>query len=263
MPREFDVHFGAVDRPALDWRLAPDDSPDDDEVLAVTPPDVVGLLGFDPLEFEKGDPDQPRDDGGKWTAGGGGSGGGGKILSDDDLASLEPRWKEGFFDNAARKGPIDALARWMGPEYLNINAALRGGKERDWTEGPEQTTIRRLDKVFEKGGHDLPSDTTVFRGVDGDANLKLSIGAEFTDRGFVSTGNNEITASAFADGGHLMQITLPKGTRVIAPSVPVGQGYRDEGDPANAESGLLLQRGTRFRVTGKSGDKWLVEVVKK
>jgi hypothetical protein len=47
------VHFGPVGEP-LDWRdpKFADDTPDDDAELAVTPPDVVGILGFDPLELK-------------------------------------------------------------------------------------------------------------------------------------------------------------------------------------------------------------------
>lgn len=33
------------------WREAPDTDVDDDE-LEVTPPDVIGILGFDPKEFD-------------------------------------------------------------------------------------------------------------------------------------------------------------------------------------------------------------------
>lgn len=53
-----------------DWRkvLVDSDEDDDDELMDPTDPDVVALLGFDPLEFEKGfDPNQPRDEGGRWT----------------------------------------------------------------------------------------------------------------------------------------------------------------------------------------------------
>jgi hypothetical protein len=46
-----DVHFGPCDE-TIDWRECVDDSPDDDAELAVTPPDVVGILGFDPLELK-------------------------------------------------------------------------------------------------------------------------------------------------------------------------------------------------------------------
>ena len=45
-----DVHFGDVDSAPVDWRNAPDDNtPDDDEELAKTPPEVIAILGFDPL----------------------------------------------------------------------------------------------------------------------------------------------------------------------------------------------------------------------
>ena len=48
-----DAHFGEVSA-ALDWRAPEfaDESPDDDSELNPTPSDVVGILGFDPREFE-------------------------------------------------------------------------------------------------------------------------------------------------------------------------------------------------------------------
>lgn len=40
----------------VDWRAEQDDDPDpDDELLPVTPQDVVDVLGFDPLEFAEGE----------------------------------------------------------------------------------------------------------------------------------------------------------------------------------------------------------------
>lgn len=36
----------------VNWRNEPEEMDPDDEVLEVTPPDVVAALGFDPLEFE-------------------------------------------------------------------------------------------------------------------------------------------------------------------------------------------------------------------
>jgi hypothetical protein len=50
-----DVSFGeAGAKPKIDWRKSPEleDERDDDEELAETPPDVVALLGFDPLDDE-------------------------------------------------------------------------------------------------------------------------------------------------------------------------------------------------------------------
>ena len=41
-----DTHFGPVTDKPLDWRKVPDNSPDDDEPLPVTPPDVVSQLAL-------------------------------------------------------------------------------------------------------------------------------------------------------------------------------------------------------------------------
>jgi hypothetical protein len=48
-----DVHFGPVSDKKIDWRkiLADGLEKDDDEELEVTPPEVIGMLGFDPKEF--------------------------------------------------------------------------------------------------------------------------------------------------------------------------------------------------------------------
>lgn len=50
------AHFGTAEAPLPDWRKekAPE-PPDDDEVLDLTPPDVVGMLGFDPTDEEEDD----------------------------------------------------------------------------------------------------------------------------------------------------------------------------------------------------------------
>jgi hypothetical protein len=47
-----DAHFGPPAANPLDWRDEEfeDDAPDDDAELTETPPDVVAMLGFDPLD---------------------------------------------------------------------------------------------------------------------------------------------------------------------------------------------------------------------
>jgi hypothetical protein len=45
-----DAYFGPVGKQPHDWRKQPDIGSDDDADLAVTPPDVVALLGFDPVK---------------------------------------------------------------------------------------------------------------------------------------------------------------------------------------------------------------------
>ena len=46
------AHFGIAAKDAVDWRKETDEDPDDTE-LAVTPPDVVKMLGFDPAKEGK------------------------------------------------------------------------------------------------------------------------------------------------------------------------------------------------------------------
>jgi len=46
------AHFGTAAKDAVDWRKETDEDPDDTE-LAVTPPDVVKMLGFDPVKEGK------------------------------------------------------------------------------------------------------------------------------------------------------------------------------------------------------------------
>jgi len=49
--QDSDIHFGDVDNPLPDWRKEGINEIDsDDEELSETPPDVIAMLGFDPLE---------------------------------------------------------------------------------------------------------------------------------------------------------------------------------------------------------------------
>lgn len=49
---DFDIHFGEISERKANWRdVLPEIELDDDEELAVTPREVVGMLGFDPKEF--------------------------------------------------------------------------------------------------------------------------------------------------------------------------------------------------------------------
>lgn len=48
-----ELHFGKADSKPINWREYKDDSLDDDEPLDKTPPSVVAILGFDPLEADE------------------------------------------------------------------------------------------------------------------------------------------------------------------------------------------------------------------
>lgn len=51
--QDSDVYFGEVGEVLPKWRQVVTDEDPDDELLQETPSDVVSILGFDPLEFEK------------------------------------------------------------------------------------------------------------------------------------------------------------------------------------------------------------------
>ena len=44
-----DVHFGSITAKPKDWRAETPEADPDDEELTTTPPEVVKILGFDPL----------------------------------------------------------------------------------------------------------------------------------------------------------------------------------------------------------------------
>lgn len=191
------------------------------------------------------DPNQPRDDKGRWSATGA------KALSEDDLDKFIPRWGD-LNERAKRKRLQDAVERWMGPEYIATNKALRDsrGDSMEWGTGPHQTLIHRLDQTFREAGHTLDEDIVVYRGIDKDAALQLEPGQTFRDYGFVSTSPWESDASSFLEGeegGVLMRITVPKGARVFSPFV-----QREDG-PGRAELELLLPRGNSFTVKASRG----------
>jgi len=51
---DFDVHFGSAIDKKVNWReVLTDDELDDDNELENTPEDVIGMLGFDPREFNE------------------------------------------------------------------------------------------------------------------------------------------------------------------------------------------------------------------
>lgn len=52
-----DARWGNAEAKLPDWRGKPDDDADDDAELPATPPDVVAMLGFDPLEKEEAEPE--------------------------------------------------------------------------------------------------------------------------------------------------------------------------------------------------------------
>jgi uncharacterized protein YejL (UPF0352 family) len=77
---DYDVHFGAIDAPPVDWARMDDADPDDEE-LKRTPASIIAILGFDPLDIAENDlaeddaefeAKHPRAENGQFGEGGGG-----------------------------------------------------------------------------------------------------------------------------------------------------------------------------------------------
>lgn len=150
------------------------------------------------------------------------------------------------------KDQRNALATYVqedreGDSYYELNAALRKGTlpeqdYRDFKSAREYLT--HLDSASRSVT--LETDTVVFRGIaNGTKGARFKPGTVLTDRGFTSTTMESETALEFATdlghaGGRVLQITLPKGTRV---------GVVDRG-----EHEILLPRGSSIEVTKKLRD---------
>jgi hypothetical protein len=152
---------------------------------------------------------------------------------------------------------------YIGSEHAQINGFLRDPdgpmtSRSDTTTGGmplpvKQARVDNLDKAFSQDnmGVELTRDAKLYRGVQADRSIdahpmsKLEAGDEFTDLGFTSTSTNTAVTRDFIDRdargeseGIQFNITAPAGTTVI--------GGMD------AEQELILPRGSKFRVTGKT-----------
>ena len=130
-----------------------------------------------------------------------------------------------------------------------VNGYLRQGND-PYRPARWQAEVARQAQALDAAMAKAPAlkrDLTVYRGIDhfglaalgiraGDRSL---VGRSFTDAGFVSTSGSPTAASGFADAGAILEITVPKGARVM----PLGalSHFADEDEH-------LLGRGGSFRV---------------
>lgn len=216
----------------------------------------------------------PRDAGGRFDDKPDVVGGGGSVESAageiGDLAQQEPIWSK-IKDAKMRASAQYATLSYTGGQYTDINAALRTGDHMAWATGSQQRVIRGMDRAFEATSG-LSKTTTLWRGLSED-HQGLTVGGVFEDRGFVSTAPSRKTAEHFVgDKGVLIRITAPKGTRALAPMLTgkpspelSGMIRRDGAEVSavvgGAEPELVLPRGTKFKVTGRTGNRVDVEVI--
>jgi hypothetical protein len=157
-----------------------------------------------------------------------------------------------------------------------MNPYLRGDK-RGQVEGvkPDKDLpahIAALDKAFQDA---VPTTVPVrlYRGISGSHVAGLTPGSEFSDKGFVSTTTDAGIAGQFGSKAQkVVRITAPAGSRVLSVARLQGEdpansvqadelGAIDAKTGESAEREALLPRGSRFRVTGRSGKYLDVDLI--
>lgn len=131
----------------------------------------------------------------------------------------------------------DAIGKYTGELYDNINSALRSGKT---PSGEISDAISAIDVSFGK----VAKSTTVYRGLDATHLNRLKPGDKFAERGYSSASSDYRIAQGRADKGFkvVMEVRLKRGQEAM--KIP------------GRESEILLPRGSQFRFVK---EKWMPE----
>ena len=228
-------------------------------------------------DIKKFDPDQPRDELGRFGSGGSGSD---KPSSESTPKPLDTRSDEAVSKQlnfqreqgfTAENNPpqwdmaVTAYTDGSG-RYNDINGYLREGEmyfdQVDMSPSEQTETlgyIASLDNVID-AAPPLTEDTLTFRGISEEAAYdfqNLEVGDQFTEAGYASTSWDKQVAENFArESGVVLQIVNPAGTQGLAPL-----GYQmnviNQWAP---EKEWLLPRGTTFDVVSKTDNLITVRV---
>ncbi len=217
----------------ISWQSSPDGEPE-----PYSGPIILGPEAFAPIEEDWSEdivekdfnPDEPRDEKGKWTAG---STSTSSPLTKEESKAVDLYKTEDFLPiNKGLRIGWDAARKELGMDYetkKEENEALRRAKG----------SVKLLDSAIAK--NTLVEDTVVYRAMtkfDGAVNHLNSGGkGAFTDKGFVSTSlDKKIAEELLTGGGALVKITLPKGTHAVR---ILSEGQQE----------ILLGRGMKFKLS--------------
>ena len=152
----------------------------------------------------------------------------------------------------------EVLGNYAEEEHKRINKQSRGApppplKGSSAMEAEYQAAV--IEDAID-GAPRIAKPITVYRGVNKEAAMKIDkaeVGSTILDRGFASTSTSETTGRDFSQAGTpVLRIKLPKGTSAIAMH-PFTQ--------FDNEHEILIQRGSRYKITGKSDNYIDLEVV--
>jgi hypothetical protein len=160
-----------------------------------------------------------------------------------------------------------AMALYTGNGHKNINKSLRGAPPPPLEETPgvdldEVELFAETVTDVVAGAPPLQQSITVFRGTDArafglseGADARDLIGAEFTDKGIISTSLSEEIAFNFADGRSnmaVLRVSVPAGQRALSVKKLTIE---------DSEFEVMLPPNTRFRITDID-DRGMTPIVK-
>jgi hypothetical protein len=141
---------------------------------------------------------------------------------------------------------VEAIRKYQGASYIYMNDFLRG-RDSDISDDLRKhlESLRKAIKKVKIKENILVARGTTTSAIGGDWD-GIQINDIIEDEGFMSTSLREETAIDFLNRkrkrGILMYIKIPKGTSGIMVDVVVNEYW---------ESELLLEPGTKIRITGK------------
>ena len=214
---------------------------------------------------ERYDPDQPREDDGKFGEGGGGGGGGNGDDDDEFESSFESAMEAETTVQSKQEKYVEqlddiqkqAIDEYTGEGYRDVNRFYRGAPPPPLTED-EMEEISFTANMIEASIVEAPpltEDVTVYRGMtakalgievleDGDQAFDGLVGSQFTDKGIISTSFSPDVATEFGGSDKvILEIKAPRGTTGLAVG-DMSESYM--------ESEFLLPPGTTFNITGVS-----------
>ncbi len=196
---------------------------------------VEGVTPLTPKKSFKFDPNEPRDDAGKWTSG-----------SDDELGSMALGGEDRHITVSTQK--VDALRGEMGVIEDDVPFEQRQALDMytqnssDFNQrarlgpGADAPETQHLDKLV--GSYKLPEDVTVYRtvGWQRTKNILDHVGDSFSDPGFMST---TLDKSKIDKPGSYIEIQVPKDSHAF----PVGSlsNYPEEAE-------ILFPRNSRLQI---------------
>ena len=155
---------------------------------------------------------------------------------------------------------IDSLAKYQASGYVNINRHLRGTQSYGgWLLDSILEHVKNLDSIISKS-KGTPTEAILYRAIFNSDDLNfsdLSVGSVISDKAFLSTTSSTEFLEGWLkqqpEGGFIVKLTVPEGTKVVS---PYGKNSDDE---FKDEYEVIIGRDTNIQVTSIDYENKIVE----